>query len=457
MYDVAIIGAGPAGIFSALEITKQKPDWKIVIIEKGPKIETRRCPVREGHKCPPCNNCNLLCGWGGAGAFSDGKLTLSPYVGGNLNDYISREELEKLISYTDDIYLEHGATETIYGTDNDSVLDIQRKATLAELRLIYSPIRHLGTDRSVEVLKNMQDCLAKKIEIITNERAKSLIVENGIVKGLLTDKGNNINAKYVIAAPGREGSDWFSQELARLNLTCENNAVDVGVRVELPAPVMEGLTSKLYESKLVYQSPTFGDEVRTFCMNPYGEVVCENYEGIATVNGHSYANKKTENTNFALLVSKRFTEPFKEPIKYGQHIASLANMLAGGVLVQRLGDLLSGRRSTPQKIADGVVRPTFTAAVPGDLSLVLPHRHLMSIIEMLHALDKIAPGVASRYTLLYGVEVKFYSSRVRLNNELEIDGIKNLFAIGDGAGVTRGLIQASASGILAARAICKRA
>jgi uncharacterized FAD-dependent dehydrogenase len=456
VYDVAIIGAGPAGIFSALEITKLKPDWKVVIIEKGTNIEKRNCLIRNGHKCPPCTNCNLLCGWGGAGAFSDGKLTLSPDVGGNLNDYISRKALEELIKYTDDIYLKHGATDTLYGLDNDSVMDISRQATLAELRLVYSPIRHLGTDRSGIVLKNMQDELANKITILSNEKAESLIVKDGVIKGITTDKNSSIEANFVILAPGREGAGWLTKEFNKLSIELENNAVDIGVRVELPAPVMESLTSKLYESKFIYHAPTFGDEVRTFCMNPYGEVVCENYKGIVTVNGHSYANKKTENTNFALLVSKRFTEPFKEPIKYGQHVASLANMLAGGVLVQRLGDLLSGRRSTPQKIADGVVKPTFTSAVPGDLSLVLPYRHLTSIVEMLMALDKIAPGVASRYTLLYGVEVKFYSSRVCLTNELETTEIKNLFAIGDGAGVTRGLIQASASGVLAARAICSR-
>lgn len=457
MYDVAIIGAGPAGIFSALEIVKLKPEWKIVIIEKGAKIEERNCPVRNGHNCPSCNNCNLLCGWGGAGAFSDGKLTLTPDVGGNLLDYINRKSLEELISYTDNIYLKYGATETVYGADNDSVLDISRKATLAELKLIYSPIRHLGTDRSVSVLKNMQDDLCNKVTILDNEKAESLIIKDGVIKGFTTSNNKTIEATFVIAAPGREGAGWITQEFNKLGLELENNAVDIGVRVELPGNVMENLTSKLYEAKFIYHAPSFGDEVRTFCMNPYGEVVCENYEGIATVNGHSYADKKTENTNFALLVSKKFTEPFKEPIKYGQHVASLANMLSGGILVQRLGDLLSGRRSTPQKIADGIVRPTFASAVPGDLGLVLPYRHLTSIVEMLTALDKIAPGVASRYTLLYGVEVKFYSSRMRLSNELEANGIKNLFTIGDGAGVTRGLIQASASGILAARAICARA
>lgn len=457
VYDVAIIGAGPAGIFSALEIIKLKPHWKVAIFEKGPIITERKCLTRNGLKCPPCKTCNLLCGWGGAGAFSDGKLTLTPDVGGNLIDYMNRKDLEDLISYTDNIYLEYGATQELYGSNTDVIWDIERRATLAELKLIYSPIRHLGTERSLTVLKNMYDsAVSKGVEVNSQEVAQSLIVEDGEIKGFTTNKGNKVLANYVITAPGRVGAEWLTNEFGKLGIALENNAVDIGVRVELPAPVMEELTSKLYEVKLVYNAPTFGDDVRTFCMNPYGEVVCENYEGITTVNGHSWANKKTKNTNFALLVSKKFTEPFNEPIAYGQHIARLANMLAGGVLVQRFGDLLDGRRSTPEKIKQGTVVPTFKDAIPGDLSLVLPYRHLTSIIEMLEALDKIAPGVASRYTLLYGIEVKFYSARIKLSNELETEGIKNLFAIGDGAGVTRGLIQASVSGVHAARVICSR-
>ena len=457
VYDVIIIGAGPAGIFSALELVKLNSKIKILILEKGSKIENRRCLIRNGAKeCPTCKKCGLLCGWGGAGAFSDGKLTLTPDVGGHLDEYMPREEVVDLIKYTDDIYLKFGATETVYGLNNKDFEEISRKATLAELKLIYSPVRHLGTERSLDVLKAMQDYLLTKVDIITEETAKSLIVENNKIKGVITDKDNEFLAKNVIVAPGREGADWLSSEFKKLKIELINNAVDIGVRVELPAPVMEDLTSKLYESKLIYYAPTFKDMVRTFCMNPCGEVVCENYNGISTVNGHSYANKKTPNTNFALLVSKSFTEPFKEPIQYGQHIARLANMLAGGVLVQRLGDLLEGRRSTKAKIAEGLVSPTLKSATAGDLSLVLPHRHLTSIIEMLYALDKIAPGVASRYTLLYGIEVKFYSSRVKLNNSLETIGINNLYAIGDGAGVTRGLLQASASGVLAARSIVQK-
>ncbi len=457
MYNVAIIGAGPAGIFSALEIMKRRPDWKVVLIEKGQKIENRKCPIREGSpKCVNCKRCGLLCGWGGAGAFSDGKLTLTPDVGGHLVDYMSREKVEELIKYADNMYLEHGATDEVFGTDMEVFRDIERQAVLAELKLVHSPVRHLGTERSLDVLKHMQDYLDEKITILNNVSAKNLIVECEQVKGIVLDNGEIIKAEYTIIAPGREGADWLTHEFAKNKIGMVNNAVDVGVRVELPAPVFAPLTDKLYESKLVYHSPTFGDEVRTFCMNPNGEVVQENYNGIATVNGHSYANIKTNNTNFALLVSKKFTEPFKEPIAYGQHIASLANMLAGGILVQRFGDLLEGRRSTPDRIKSSIITPTLTCATPGDLSLVIPYRQMKSIIEMLFALDKIAPGTASRYTLLYGIEVKFYSARVKLTNELETEGVKNLFTIGDGAGVTRGLIQASASGVYVAQTICER-
>jgi len=457
MYNVAIIGAGPAGIFTALELVKLKPDWKIILIEKGAKIEKRVCLLRNGHKsCPSCKTCGLLCGWGGAGAFSDGKLTLTPDVGGHLVDYMSFSDVENLIQYCDDIYLEHGATDVVYGRNKDEFADIERAATLAELKLVHSPVRHLGTEKSLDVLKHMQDYLSDKITIVNNKTVAELKIKDGKITGCILNDGETIEAEYVVVAPGREGADWLSKELIKNGVELINNAVDVGVRVELPAAVMEPITSRLYESKLIYYSPTFGDEVRTFCMNPNGEVVSENYNGIQTVNGHSYADKKTQNTNFALLVSKKFTEPFKEPIAYGQHVARLANMLAGGVLVQRFGDLLDGKRSTPDRIKDSIIKPTLECATPGDLSLVLPYRQLLSIVEMLYALDKIAPGVASRYTLLYGVEVKFYSARPKLTDELESKEIKNLFAIGDGAGVTRGLMQASASGVHCARVMASR-
>lgn len=457
MYNVAIVGAGPAGIFTALEIVKLRPEWKVVLIEKGQRIEKRKCPIREGSpKCVNCKRCGLLCGWGGAGAFSDGKLTLTPDVGGHLVDYMSRQQAEELIKYSDDLYIKYGATDEVFGTDIKTFEEIERQATLAELKLVHSPVRHLGTERSLDVLKAMQDDLDNKITIINNKPADKLIVECEQVKGVILEGGEEIRAEYTVIAPGREGADWLTKEFADHKIGMVNNAVDVGVRVELPAPVFDPITSKLYESKLVYHSPKFGDAVRTFCMNPNGEVVQENYNGIATVNGHSYANIKTKNTNFALLVSEQFTEPFKEPIQYGQHIARLANMLAGGILVQRFGDLLDGKRSTPERLKSSIIEPTLKCATPGDLSLVLPYRQLTSIIEMLFALDKIAPGTASRYTLLYGVEVKFYSARVKLTDKLETEGVKNLFAIGDGAGVTRGLIQASASGVHVARTICAR-
>ena len=382
MYNVAIIGAGPAGIFSALEIVKLKPDWKVILIEKGQKIEKRICPIRNGaQKCVNCNKCGLLCGWGGAGAFSDGKLTLTPDVGGHLIDYMSRKDVEYYSDYADKLYLEHGATDEVFGTNLETFREIERKAVLAELKLVHSPVRHLGTERSLDVLKHMQDYLTDKITILNNVTAKSLIVECEQVKGIVLDNGETIRAEHTIIAPGREGADWLAHEFAKNKIGMVNNAVDVGVRVELPAPVFAPLTDKLYESKLIYHSPTFGDEVRTFCMNPNGEVVQENYSGIATVNGHSYANIKTNNTNFALLVSKKFTEPFKEPIAYGQHIARLANMLGGGILVQRFGDLLDGRRSTPDRIKSSVITPTLKSATPGDLSLVIPYRQMKSIIE----------------------------------------------------------------------------
>ena len=369
---------------------------------------------------------------------------------------MDRKQVEDLIAYADQLYLDFGATDEVFGTDMKVFQELERQAVLAELKLVHSPVRHLGTERSLNVLKNMQDYLNERITILNDVSAQSLIVECEQVKGIVLDNGETIQAEYTIIAPGREGADWLTQEFAKHKIGMVNNAVDIGVRVELPAPVFEPLTDKLYESKLIYNSPTFGDEVRTFCMNPNGEVVQENYNGISTVNGHSYAEKTTNNTNFALLVSEKFTEPFKEPIQYGQHIARLANMLGGGILVQRFGDLLDGRRSTPERIKASTIRPTLACATPGDLSLVIPYRQMTSIIEMLKALDKICPGTASRYTLLYGIEVKFYSARVKLTNKLETEGVKNLFAIGDGAGVTRGLIQASASGIHAARTICAR-
>lgn len=443
-YDVIIVGAGPAGIFAALELSKVE-GIKTVILDKGSDIENR---VREVPR-------SLLCGWGGAGAFSDGKLTLSTEVGGQLTAYLPDEEVNRLIHYVDQIYVEFGAPKRVYGTNEDEINRIARKAILADLKLIPSAIRHVGTDQWPAMLRKFHEAIEKRVDICMETVVSRILTREGRIIGVETAEGKSIEGKYVIIAPGREGADWLVEEARRLELESINNPVDVGVRVELPAPVLEELTNAVYEPKLIFYSPSFDDKVRSFCVCPYGEVVVEYNESVTTVNGHSYAAKRTNNTNFALLVSTMFTEPFREPITYGRYIASLSNLLSGSVIVQRLGDLKAGRRSTWSRIEHGLVKPTLKTAVPGDLSFVLPYRYLAGIMEMLEAMDKLAPGVASRHTLLYGVEVKFYSSRLRLTPSLETD-IANLFTIGDGAGVTRGLIQASASGVIAAREIIKR-
>ncbi|MCL4426029.1 MAG: NAD(P)/FAD-dependent oxidoreductase [Firmicutes bacterium] len=457
-YDIAIIGAGPAGIFAALELAEKAPQLRVVLLEKGPDIARRNCPMKaKGGQCINCHPCSILTGWGGAGAFSDGKLTLTTEFGGILDQYLGRDETDRLISYIDGIYLRFGATPQIFGADPAAAHRLQRQAAAAGLQLIPARIRHLGTEECFEILRAMREYLSDRVEIRTLSPATQIVMEDAQVRGLLTARGETILARYVVVAPGREGAEWFSQESKRLGLKLATNPVDVGVRVEVPATVLEHLTEEIYESKIIYYTKAFDDQVRTFCMNPYGEVVIENNSGLITVNGHSYLDpaRRTENTNFALLVSKSFTEPFRDPITYGKNIATLANLLGGGVLVQRLGDLQAGRRSTEKRISKGMVRPTLKDATPGDLSLVLPYRHLVDILEMLQAMDRVAPGVNSPHTLLYGVEVKFYSSRLELSAGLE-SKISNLFAAGDGAGVTRGLAQASASGIHVAREILAR-
>lgn len=455
-YDVVIVGAGPAGIFTALELADKAPRLKVLVLEKGPDISQRRCPMQvKTTGCTRCKPCLILSGWGGAGAFSDGKLTLTPAVGGWLEQYIGRQALIELIGYVDQIYLKYGAPDTVYGTNSGNFRELQRQAATADLSLIPTHVRHLGTDRCYDILTAMHDNLSSRVEIRTHVHAEEIVRQGDRVTGIRLSRGQDVESRYVVVVPGREGAEWFTGQAKKLGLPLANNPVDIGVRVELPAVVLEPFTRELYEAKLIYYSKSFDDQVRTFCVNPYGEVVIENSGGLLTVNGHSYADKRTENTNFALLVSKTFTEPFKEPLAYGKDIATLANMLGGGVLVQRLGDLLAGRRSTQKRLQRGMVEPTLKDATPGDLSLVLPYRHLTSILEMLQAMDKITPGVYSRHTLLYGVEVKFYSQRLELSNSLETK-VQNLFAAGDGAGVTRGLVQASASGVHVAREILRR-
>ena len=456
-YDVIIVGGGPAGIFAALELS-QASGINVLLIEKGKDIDRRKCPARdEGRSCINCSPCNLVCGLGGAGAFSDGKLVLSSKTGGQLGDYLGDAEVEAMTRYIDDTYLRFGASNRLYKAGR-GIDEIRRRASLAELHLIPADIRHLGTDHCHSVLRSMRDYLNPHLEFKLETMVSTVIVDNGVVKGVETVGGERYFCKYLIIAPGREGADWLSGEAERLHLTMQNNPVDVGVRVEVPEAVVKSLTDMLYEVKLEYLSKGFNDKIRTFCMCPGGEVIMESTGGsdpVITVNGHSYADRKSDNTNFALLVSTNFTEPFREPIAYGKYLARLANILSGGVLVQRLGDLMKGRRSTPQRIARGLVQPTLKTATPGDISFVLPYRQLTGLIEMLQAMDKLVPGVASRHTLLYGVEVKFYSCRLTLNSALETE-VSNMFAVGDGAGISRGLVQASASGVVAAREIIKR-
>ena len=456
-YDVIIVGGGPAGIFAALELC-QESGLKILLIEKGKDITGRRCPVRDtGSACVSCRPCNLVCGLGGAGAFSDGKLVLSSEVGGHLAEYLGEKSAATLIKYVDDLYVKFGASEKVFGGDG-VVREIGRKAEEAGLRLVPTPVRHMGTENGYEVLKSMQDYLASRVEIKLRSMVSKIIVEKGIVKGVRTEDGKEYRCKYLVLAPGREGADWFSHEAERLKLATRINPVDIGVRVEVPFEVMKDLTDILYEIKLEYKSQSFNDRIRTFCMCPAGEVIMESTGGadpVVTVNGHSYASRKSPNTNFALLVSTDFTRPFHEPIAYGKYLAKLANFLGGGVLVQRFGDLLEGHRSTTERIARGKVVPSLKGATPGDLSFALPFRHLTGLIEMLMAMDKMIPGVGSPDTLMYGIEVKFYSFRPELSACMETE-IRNMFAVGDGTGVSRGLIQASASGLVAAVEIMKR-
>ncbi len=455
-YDVIIVGAGPAGIFAAHELVSSKKGLKILILEKGRDIDKRVCPIKtEKRSCKPCAVCGLLCGWGGAGAFSDGKLNLSKDIGGNLTKYVDDPTLENLITYTDNIYQKYGAPSHVYGDDTARVNALKDMAEKKGLELVPSRIRHIGTDRCPELLKKMRGYLNSKIDFAFSTDVRTILFENDRITGIETKDGNIIGGDFVILAPGREGSLWLEEQARAMGLSLLKNPVDIGVRVEVPASVLEPLTRVIYEPKLIFHSKKFNDRIRTFCVNPYGEVVKEYVKGVWTVNGHSYSDTTTENTNFALLVSTFFTEPFDEPHLYGRYIARLANLLGEGVILQRLGDLQAGRRSTPARVARGSVKPTLEDAVPGDLSFVLPYRYISNILEMLKAMDKIAPGINSRHTLLYGVEVKFYSRQLKLDRNLETE-IENLFAIGDGAGVSRGLIQASVSGVMAAREILKR-
>ena len=452
MYDVIIIGAGPGGIFSAYELMQKNKDLKIAVFDAGHSLEKRHCPI-DGDKvknCIKCKTCAIMNGFGGAGAFSDGKYNITNDFGGTLYEYIGRKQAIDLMEYVDKINMSHGGEGTkMYSTAGTNLkkLCLQNK-----LKLLDASVRHLGTDINYVVLENLYNEMKDHMDFFFDTPIEKIeVLDNGDYR--VDTKDNSYDCKKCVISVGRSGSKWMETVCNDLHIPTKSNRVDIGVRVELPAVIFSHLTDELYESKIVYRTEKFEDNVRTFCMNPYGMVVNENTNGIVTVNGHSYesADLRTENTNFALLVAKHFSEPFKDSNGYGESIARLSNMLGGGVIVQRFGDLVRGRRSNTKRIEEGLVTPTL-AATPGDLSLVLPKRILDGIIEMIYALDKIAPGTANDDTLLYGVEVKFYNMEVEIDEHLQ-SKYPGLYIIGDGSGVTHSLSHASASGVYVARHI----
>ena len=452
-YDIIIIGAGPGGIYSAYELLKLNPNVKMAIFETGKSLEKRKCPI-DGEKvksCINCKTCAIMNGFGGAGAFSDGKYNITNMFGGTLCNYIGKNKALSLMKYVDEINVKNGGEGTkLYSTENTK---IKTMCLEHDLHLLDASVRHLGTDINYVVLKNLYNILKEKVDMFFETPV--LAIEKDGDDYLVVTKNQKYSAKNVIVSVGRSGSKWMEKVCNDLEIKSTSNRVDIGVRVELPAEIFSHLTDELYESKIMYRTQKFQDMVRTFCMNPHGAVVNENTNGIVTVNGHSYEDpsKHTNNTNFALLVSKHFSEPFKDSNGYGESIARLSNMLGGGVIVQRFGDLVRGRRSNQSRIDESFVVPTLNAT-PGDLSLVIPKRILDGIIEMIYALDKIAPGTANDDTLLYGVEVKFYNMQVEIDNNL-MTKHKGLFVIGDGSGVTHSLSHASASGIYVARYIAE--
>ena len=450
-YDVIIIGAGPGGIYSAYELTQQKENLKIAVFESGHALEKRHCPI-DGDKvksCINCKSCSIMSGFGGAGAFSDGKYNITNDFGGTLHEHVGKKKAIELMQYVDDINMKYGGEGTkLYSTAGTQ---FKKLCLQNSLNLLDASVRHLGTDINYIVLENLYAALKEKVDFCFDTPVRTVeVIQDGY--RVITEK-ESYDCDRCIISVGRSGSKWMEKVCGELSIPTKSNRVDIGVRVEIPAVIFSHLTDELYESKIVYRTEKFEDSVRTFCMNPYGIVVNENTNGIVTVNGHSYEgmDKRTNNTNFALLVAKHFSEPFKDSNGYGESIARLSNMLGGGVIVQRFGDLVRGRRSNAKRIEEGVIEPTL-AATPGDLSLVLPKRILDGIIEMIYALDKIAPGTANDDTLLYGVEVKFYNMEVEIDEHLETK-YKGLYIIGDGSGVTHSLSHASASGVYVARDI----
>lgn len=454
-YEVGIIGCGPAGIFTALELLKNNPKAKIIMFDKGNSIKVRSCPKSKTKKCVNCKPCNISCGWGGAGAFSDGKLSLSKDVGGWLEDYI-KDDINEKIKYVDNIYLDYGAT-TDVEYNEEFANKMEYECSKYGLKFVKCPVRHLGTEKAEIIMDKMYDFIVEhdNVEVITHVDVEDIKIDKN--KKIIITKDNSYEVNNIVFAVGRSGASWLTEQATKLGLHYTNNQVDIGVRVELPRSITDFLTNELYEFKIYNTSRTTENSVRTFCMNPGGFVSQENYDDdLACVNGHSFKDKKSNLTNFALLVSANFTEPFKEPTKYGKYVARLSNMLTDGkIMVQRLYDLQQGKRSTPGRMSKLSYTPTLPDAVPGDLSYALPGRIINALLETFEELEHICPGISGKDTILYGVEVKFYSSKIKVNNNLETE-IPGIYAIGDGAGITRGLMQASISGVVAAQDIINK-
>lgn len=469
-YDVIIIGAGPTGIYAAYEFTLKAPQYKILLIDKGNDIYHRRCPILEEKLqfCPQNKNdpehaecypaCSITSGFGGAGAYSDGKFNITTEFGGWLSDYIPSSKLIELIDYVDKINIKHGATKEITDPTTEAVRLIEKRVYGAGLKLLRANVRHLGTEENLEILKSIYEYLKTKIDMLFRTEAEDLIIDENDsmkkVKGVKLKNGDIYYSDKIIIGPGRDGSKWISQVLKKYGVNLHSNQVDIGVRVETSDVIMREINENLYEGKFLFNT-SVGTQVRTFCSNPSGHVVVENHSGVMAANGHSFKDPAlgSNNTNFALLVSHKFTEPFNKPNEYAIEICKRANDLSnGGVIVQKFGDIIRGRRSTQKRIDESFIEPTLKEAVPGDLGLVLPYNTMKSLIEMIYALDKVTPGIASEHTLFYGVEAKFYSARPELNKNLETN-IKGLYCGGDGAGITRGLAQAGASGVIIARAV----
>lgn len=466
-YDCIVVGAGPTGIYACYELMRKCPELKVLLVDKGPDILNRHCPILEKKikKCPKNSkgntgcypNCSMTSGFGGCGAYSDGKFNITDEFGGWMNEYIPEEEVLELIRYVDDINLLHGAPTELTDPTTKEVYEIERKGISVGLKLLKSQVRHLGTEVNLKVLTSINKKLKESIECMFATPVDNVIIEDNKVKGIILGNGEKIYADYVLLGVGRGGADWLHKTLEKHGVNFKNNRVDVGVRVETNDIIMDEINKNLYEGKFIYNT-SVGTTVRTFCSNPSGHVVVENHEGIMVCNGHAYHdfNLGSKNTNFALLVSHEFEDPFRDPNEYAMSIAHLANKLSnGGVIVQKYGDILKGRRSTKKRIDEGFVRPTLKEAVPGDLGLILPYNTMKSLIEMVEALNHVTPGIASDHTLFYGVEAKFYSDRVEVDETFETQ-IKNLYVGGDGAGITRGLAQAGANGVAIARTIIKK-